>query len=116
MSPPCPGRKEFVAVRWRTKLLRGHKAMATQPPARPATAPATAATLNELRIISHSNLFYWWPVWAFGFVLGIVSLVSGYELAAVPHGTIVAKTLESDEANPGKWDPEKKEIKFDETT
>jgi hypothetical protein len=90
--------------------------MATQPPARPATAPATAATLNELRIISHSNLFYWWPVWAFGFVLGIVSLVSGYELAAVPHGTIVAKTLESDEANPGKWDPEKKEIKFDETT
>lgn len=30
---------------------------------------------GELRIYSHSSLFYWWPVWATGFVLALITYV-----------------------------------------
>jgi hypothetical protein len=86
--------------------------MATHPTATPATA-ATGGPPRELRIISHSNLFYWWPVWVVGFLMGIISLLSGYELAAVPHGTIAVKLTEPARGNPGAWDPEKSNIDWD---
>jgi len=60
----------------------------------PAVTPASSTAPRELRIVSHSNLFYWWPVWVVGFLLGIVSLISNYQLAAVHRGTVEAK-LES---------------------
>jgi hypothetical protein len=49
--------------------------------------PASKPPQREITIISHSNLFYWWPVWAVGFVLGLLSLFSGYRMATVPDGT-----------------------------
>lgn len=54
-------------------------APAPAPPA--ATRPAEAA---EIRIVSHSNLFYWWPVWAIGFILGLLSLLFGQRMIIVP--------------------------------
>jgi hypothetical protein len=57
----------------------------TQP-----TPPATQTPkVNEVKIYSHSALFYWWPVWAVGFVLGVLSLIQGYRLAVVPPDTEV---------------------------
>ncbi len=32
---------------------------------------------RQVTIVSHSTLFYWWPVWAVGFLLGILSLIWG---------------------------------------
>jgi hypothetical protein len=46
---------------------------------------------SEIRIVSHSNLFYWWPVWAVGFLLGILTAVDGGRLATVPHGTEIGR-------------------------
>jgi len=41
-----------------------------------ATPQAPAATVRpdqmEIKIVSHSNLFYWWPVWAVGFIMGLL--------------------------------------------
>ena len=37
-----------------------------------ATRPNQAA-VQELNIYSHSTLLYWWPAWAFGFVIGILN-------------------------------------------
>jgi hypothetical protein len=59
-----------------------------QPVAPPAPAPQpvrqTAGQLNReaehdlaIRIYSHSNLFYWWPVWACGFVMAFLTWTSG---------------------------------------
>ena len=61
----------------------------TIPPAPPTTTPppliGPASELpNEITIVSHSNLFYWWPVWAVGFVLSILTYFSGYVVALVP--------------------------------
>ena len=42
---------------------------------------------REVRIVSHSMLFYWWPVWAAGLLLFGLSWLSGHRLAIVPAGT-----------------------------
>jgi hypothetical protein len=39
---------------------------------------------NELTIVSHSNLFYWWPVWLICFILGVLTMFERNALAVVP--------------------------------
>jgi hypothetical protein len=46
---------------------------------------------SELVIISHSPLFYWWPVWAVGFVMAALSYLQGYQAAIVPVGTVAER-------------------------
>jgi hypothetical protein len=41
----------------------------------------------EVVVVSHSPLFYWWPVWAVGFLMAGVSLWQGEQVAFVPKGT-----------------------------
>lgn len=69
--------------------------MSTQsPPAQPAKfAAATPVdeSKKEIRIVSHSNLFYWWPVWAIGFLLAGLTYLDGHRLAIVPEGTEIRK-------------------------
>jgi hypothetical protein len=31
------------------------------------------AALQEITIFSHSTLLYWWPAWAFGFVIALLN-------------------------------------------
>jgi hypothetical protein len=45
---------------------------------------------NELTIVSHSNLLYWWPVWAVCFILGILTAFENHALAVVPGNAEVA--------------------------
>jgi hypothetical protein len=51
------------------------------PDARPA----------EVVIISHSPLFYWWPVWAVGFLMAAWSYLQGDLIAFVPPGTVAER-------------------------
>lgn len=48
--------------------------------------PAPPPT-RELRVISHSTLFYWWPVWLLGFVMALLTWAAGHRMAVVPAGT-----------------------------
>jgi hypothetical protein len=41
----------------------------------------------ELKIVSHSNLFYWWPVWAVGLLMGLLTYIDGHYLVTVPDKT-----------------------------
>ena len=54
--------------------------MSTQPP------PATPVNVDdvEIKIVSHSNLFYWWPVWAVGYLLALLTWADGHLMAIVP--------------------------------
>ena len=56
----------------------------------PAAKPADDA---EIRIISHSNLFYWWPVWAVGLLMGVMTLIDNHRMAVLPHGAEASRTL-----------------------
>jgi hypothetical protein len=65
------------------------------PPAQQAVPPAPAQSQEErndqvihhleehkqlqLRIFSHSNLFYWWPVWAVGYLMALLTYLQGQQ-------------------------------------
>jgi uncharacterized membrane protein len=69
--------------------------MSTAPPS--STAPtlpppgATETRPKEIKLVSHSNLFYWWPVWALAFFMALWTWVEGRRLAIVPPDTQVLK-------------------------
>jgi hypothetical protein len=56
-------------------------------PTKPAAPSSNEREENEIKIVSHSNLFYWWPLWAVGFILGVSTYFSGTFLAFVPKDT-----------------------------
>ncbi len=102
--------------------------MATVPPLPPGAVPVTPASAggatmyttgsaapgaarydsdygpsksSEIKLISHSPLFYWWPVWAVSFLMAFVTLLENNRLAVVPPGTKIVKI---DDANPDAKD------------
>ena len=64
--------------------------MSTATP-QPAPAPAAPApeARREILIVSHSSLFYWWPVWAVGYLLAVISFATGHRVATVPNDSQV---------------------------
>ncbi len=58
---------------------------------RPAPTPATPEP-DTVTVVSHSNIFYWWPVWAVGFILAIwTHFIDGYVMVTVPSGSEAVK-------------------------
>ena len=51
---------------------------------------------REVRIVAHTMLFYWWPVWAFGLLLAGLTWWDGHRLAVVPPGTQVVEGFDGD--------------------
>jgi hypothetical protein len=56
---------------------------------------------GELVVISHSNLFYWWPVWLVAFLLAGLTYYHDTQMAVVPEGTVAAQDRLV-EVEPGK--------------
>ncbi len=54
----------------------------------PKPSAVLAADPAKVTIVGHSNLFYWWPVWAVGFLMAFLTYLSGYYMAIVPVGTV----------------------------
>jgi hypothetical protein len=53
----------------------------------PDDRPATVV------IVSHSPLFYWWPVWAVGFLMAGLSYWQDQRIAFVPPGTVAERGI-----------------------
>jgi hypothetical protein len=60
--------------------------MSTEPT--PGLAP-TPAVPKPLRVLGHTGLIYWWPVWLVGFILAGLTYAEGSRLTVVPPGTTV---------------------------
>jgi hypothetical protein len=45
----------------------------------------------ELRIYSHSNLLYWWPVWLIGAIMGLITWFDGLPVDFGDHTELVAR-------------------------
>jgi hypothetical protein len=59
-----------------------------------ATQPGTPTVDDrpqKVVVISHSPLFYWWPVWAVGFLMALLTYLHGYQVAFVPPGTVAER-------------------------
>ena len=67
----------------------------TPTPPAPTTPPVKHAS-REITLISHSPIFYWWPIWVLGYVMALLTLTEGHRLAIVPDGTKVVATEWSD--------------------
>jgi hypothetical protein len=65
-------------------------------------SPARAPDPNEITIVSHSNLFYWWPVWAGGYLMALITLFDNHRMVTVPHDAVLAHAKMVDL---GKGDP-----------
>jgi hypothetical protein len=81
-----------------------------KPPGEPARR-----RIDYLKVIGHSNIFYWWPVWLVSFILAGVSYFEGQQMAVVPNGTVI-ETNRQVEGVAGRHDvlvaPEGQPIKF----
>jgi hypothetical protein len=51
--------------------------------------PGLPARDREITLISHSNLFYWWPVWLLAFVMAIWTAAENDRMAILPPGGTV---------------------------
>lgn len=56
--------------------------MSTTTKNQPPTPP------SEVVLISHSPIFFWWPVWLVGFLLAFVTYLDNHLMAVVPVGTV----------------------------
>lgn len=48
-------------------------------------------TSRELTVISHCDLYYWWPVWLTGFIMAFLTYWGDHRMAVVPDGTVAVK-------------------------
>lgn len=64
----------------------------TPAPVAPAAVPGPVAD-EQIRIYGHNNLFYWWPVWAVGFLMAALTMLDGHVMAIVPPGTKVEESV-----------------------
>lgn len=62
---------------------------ATPPGLAPAATGPAVVPDREIRVYGHNNLFYWWPVWAVGFLMAGLTFLDGHVMAIVPEGTKV---------------------------
>jgi hypothetical protein len=58
------------------------------PPSPAGTTPLAPAPVphakREITLISHSMLFYWWPIWLLGFTMAAVTFFEDHRLAVLP--------------------------------
>src|SRR5687767_11206171 len=58
---------------------------------------------GELPVYHHSSLFYWWPVWLFGFLFAGITWFGDTHMAIVPRGTVAREKVQV-EVEPGKFE------------
>ncbi|HEV3203854.1 MAG TPA: hypothetical protein VGY77_05695, partial [Gemmataceae bacterium] len=65
--------------------------MSTTPSAQPTPVVPVPPRRREIKIYSHSTLFYWWPVWFFGFIMFLITYFDGSLMIVVPKDTKAEK-------------------------
>lgn len=63
--------------------------MATATPAQSAGSALSRAGGERIRVYQHSDLLYWWVVWAYGFICAFLTWLQGKPIAVVPGGKTV---------------------------
>jgi hypothetical protein len=65
------------------------------PSPSPGARPPAEQPEREIKIVQHSQLFYWWPVWAVGFLMAIISFFGGHRMVTLPHDAVVRQESDS---------------------
>lgn len=59
---------------------------APQPPSTAVPPPTAPPPRDEITVISHSQIFYWWPVWVVAFLMAFLTLIENSYMVTVPSG------------------------------
>jgi len=78
----------------------------TETPVENVARPGRVPRVSEIRIYSHSTIFYWWPVWLLGFIMAAITFAEDSRAAIVPSGSVYddaqhAILLPAGSAHPG---------------
>jgi hypothetical protein len=65
--------------------------MSTQPAPTPTQTPSSQA--QTIRVVSHTALIYWWPVWLVGFILAALTYVDREGAANKNYGMVYMAVL-----------------------
>ncbi len=57
------------------------------PAASGVVAAEAEAEKPELKIYSRSTFFYWWPIWAFGYAMALITWLGGQPITIAQEGT-----------------------------
>ncbi len=76
--------------------------MSTSPTTHPQAVVPVPGPDREIRIYSHSALFYWWPVWACGLIMSLVTWIDGGRMLVVPSSAAVAENVSVINPSDGK--------------
>jgi hypothetical protein len=85
---------EVAAEEVRSALLKKRRLAMSESPQPVPVNIVSDGRPREVVIISHSPLFYWWPVWAVGFLMAATSYWQGDQMAIVPPGTVALKGVQ----------------------
>lgn len=62
-----------------------HPVIKPDPTVLPVLAPPRRdPSQEEFTVYRHSSLFYWWPIWFFGYIMAAISYFSDWHMAIVP--------------------------------
>ena len=75
--------------------------MATAPTTAPQSSAPPLEHKREITVVSHSFLFYWWPVWALGFIMATITFFGGERMITVPHDSRAERQREV-QGHPGE--------------
>jgi hypothetical protein len=74
---------------------------------------------RQVKIISHSPIFYWWPVWVVGFLMAFLTYWGDHRMALVPTGTVAERNRQV-EGHEGRRDvlvvPPHQQLPLDDVT
>ena len=74
---------------------------ASPPPPPPPGVPAPS---QEVIIYGHTALFYWWPVWAFGYLFAFLTWWGDYRAAIIPSQSQYEKGVITVKDNKGPYE------------
>src|SRR4051812_26475712 len=85
LAPYCGAARSAAAApsprsRATNRSTQERTVMATAEPQPQATAAVAVHRPQQLILISHSSLFYWWPVWAFGYLMALLTLLHAQQV------------------------------------
>jgi uncharacterized membrane protein len=72
------------------------------PQTQPKPVHVPLSDKREIRIVQHSPILYWWPVWAFGFLMALITFLSDTRMAVLPPGSKVVDVVKSADGKPEK--------------
>ena len=53
-------------------------------PPRMENLPMAQAGADEIKLVSHSNVVYWWPSWVVGYLMAFITYVQGRAVTIEP--------------------------------